>query len=60
MTLELRIPDSVTKVVRLPEKEMEGELLIELAVTLCARGTLSFGKARDLADLSHYAFAHLY
>ena len=59
MTIELRIPDSVVETMRLPEEDMGGQLLVELAVALYTRGILSFGKARDLASLSHVEFARL-
>ncbi len=59
MALDLRIPDSVTEAIRLPEDAISGQLLVELAVALYAGGMLSFGKARELTGLSHYEFARL-
>ena len=59
MGLQLRIPDSVSQAIRLPEKQMEKDLLIELAVALYAQEALSFGKARELADMSKYEFGRL-
>ena len=59
MGLQLEIPDSVTQAIRLPEKRIKEELLAELALALYARETLSFGKARELAGMSKYAFGQL-
>ncbi|MGD8627210.1 MAG: UPF0175 family protein [Anaerolineae bacterium] len=59
MGIKLQIPDSVTQAIRLPEKRMEEDLLIELALALYAQDVLSFGKARELAGLSKYEFGHL-
>ena len=56
MGLQLHIPDSVTQAIRLPEKRMKEELLIELAVALYAQDVLSFGKARELTGKSKYEF----
>lgn len=38
---------------------MAAELLVELAVALYAQGTLSFGKARELAGREKYEFGQL-
>ncbi|MBW4495260.1 MAG: UPF0175 family protein [Oscillatoria princeps RMCB-10] len=59
MSLQLNIPDSVLQAIPLPEKRMEQELLKELAVALYSEELLSFGKARELARMSHYEFAQL-
>ncbi len=59
MGLKLDIPDSVAQAIRLPEDRMERDLLEELAVALCARGLLSFGKARELAGMGKYEFGLL-
>ncbi len=57
--LQLSIPDSVAQAIRMPEKYMEKNLLIELAVALYAQEALSFGKARELAGMSKYEFGQL-
>lgn len=44
---------------RIQPAARKGPLLIELAVALYARGILSFGKARELAQLSKYEFGLL-
>ena len=55
----MQIPDSVAQALRVPEERIEQELLRELAVSLYARGFLSFGKARELAGLGKYEFGQL-
>lgn len=59
MDLQLHIPDSVSRSIRLPEESMAHELLKELALSLYGRGLLSFGKARELAGLGKYEFGQL-
>lgn len=59
MGVKLQIPDAVAQAIRLPEERMGQELLVELAVALYARGLLSFGKARELANLGKYEFGRL-
>ena len=56
MSLSLSIPDSVVQAIRLPEKRLREEMLLELAAALYAQEALSFGKARELAGLSKYEF----
>ena len=43
----------------LADDQMEPELLKELADSLYQRDYLSFGKARELAQMGHYQFATL-
>lgn len=59
MGIQLNIPDSVTRALRLPPAEQQQRLMSELAVTLYAQGILSFGKARELAGMSKYEFGIL-
>ena len=59
MGLLLQIPDSVTQAIRLPEGRMKEDLLLELAVALYAQGVLSFGKARELANLTKLEFGQV-
>ncbi len=59
MTLQLDIPESIARSLRLPAPEVEPRLRAELAVALYAQGILSFGKASELAELSRFAFADL-
>jgi len=59
MSIQLEIPDDVVQAIRLPAAEQKHQLLVELAVALYARGILSFGKARELAQMSKYEFGIL-
>jgi predicted HTH domain antitoxin len=59
MGLFLTIPDSVVQAIRLPEKRLREEMLLELAVALYAQEALSFGKGRELAGLSKYEFGRI-
>lgn len=60
MTIHLEIPDTVADAMRLPAgSERQQRILIELAVSLYAQGILSFGKARQLCELSKYEFGML-
>ena len=59
MIVQLEIPEGVTQAIRLPEGRMKRELLVELALALYSQGYLSFGKARELADISKYEFGLL-
>ena len=59
MSLQLSIPDSVLEAIRIPEKQVEQELLTELAIALYNQELLSFGKARELARMGNYEFAKL-
>lgn len=56
---EIVIPDDVYDALELPEAERESAVRLELAVSLYDRGILSFGKARQLADLSKVEFHRL-
>ena len=57
--LQLHIPDSVVQAMRLPEERMAQELLVELAPTLYAQGSLTSDKARELAGIGRPAFSQL-
>jgi predicted HTH domain antitoxin len=59
MSLQLSIPDSILQAIRLPEQRIQQELLHELAVALYAQDMLSFGKARELAQMDKYQFGQL-
>lgn len=56
MELNLRIPRSVYLALKIPEREKEDILLVELAISLYQRGILSFGKARELSKLPKWEF----
>ncbi len=57
--MQISIPDSILQSIRSPEKRLESELLKELALSLYQQELLSFGKARKLANLSHFEFSQL-
>jgi predicted HTH domain antitoxin len=59
MSIQLEIPDSIAKAMRLPSADQPKQLLIELALALYTQGILSFGKARELGGLSKYEFGLL-
>ncbi|MFB6202658.1 MAG: UPF0175 family protein [Halorhabdus sp.] len=52
----IEIDDEVYEALRLPEGERSKAMKQELAVALYARDILSFGKARELAELSKHEF----
>jgi predicted HTH domain antitoxin len=59
MVLQLDIPESVAATIKLPEREVEPRIRIELAIALYAQDMLSFGKAVELANTSRYDFGQL-
>lgn len=52
----LEIDDAVYEALRIPEQERPERLKQELAVSLYAQDLLSFGKARELAEMSTREF----
>jgi predicted HTH domain antitoxin len=56
---EIEIDDEVYEALNVPEAEREATVKTELAISLYARGILSFGKARTLAGLSTRRFHQL-
>ncbi|NET55230.1 MAG: UPF0175 family protein [Symploca sp. SIO2E6] len=59
MGLQILISDSILQAIRLPEQRIEQELLQELAIALYTQDVLSFGKARELAQMDRYEFGQL-
>ncbi|MBH8552873.1 UPF0175 family protein [Nostocaceae cyanobacterium CENA357] len=59
MGLQISISDSIVQALRLPEQRIEQELRRELAVALYTQDILSFGKARELAEMDKYEFGQL-
>jgi len=55
----IEVPGEVYDALNVPEDEREDVLRRELAVSLYDEGILSFGKARELAGLSHREFHRL-
>ena len=59
MGLQISISDSILQALRLPEQRVEEELRRELAIALYAQDILSFGKARELAEMDKYEFGQV-
>ena len=59
MSKILNIPKDVYQAMKIPDKDKGETLLIELAVALYKEEILSFGKARELANLSKWEFHEL-
>ena len=59
MGLQISISDSIVQALRLPEQRIEQELRRELAIALYTQDILSFGKARELAEMGKYEFGQL-
>jgi predicted HTH domain antitoxin len=56
MDLTLKIPSAIHRAIRLPEQQQQIILLRELALVLYQQNILSFGKARELAQMSKWEF----
>ncbi|EHR77935.1 hypothetical protein OCC_03112 [Thermococcus litoralis DSM 5473] len=54
--MEIVIPEDIITAMKLPRKEVERELKIDLAVILYQRGILSLGKAAKLAGVTKREF----
>lgn len=59
MSLMMEISDSVLAALRLPISQRTRRLKTELALMLYAEGSLSLGKACELADLTRLEFGIL-
>jgi predicted HTH domain antitoxin len=57
--LVLEIPHEVVDVLKVPQREALDRVRQELAVRLYAKDLLSFGKARELTNLSYGEFSDL-
>jgi predicted HTH domain antitoxin len=57
--LSLSIPDSVVYSLKLPEKNLQNDLLKLLAVKLYEKGALGLGKASELCGVSRAEFFHI-
>ena len=55
----LEIPDDLAEALRIPPEEKLERLRRELAVRLYQKGILSFGKARELAEMNKWEFHSL-
>jgi len=56
MKITINLPDEVIKVLNIPKDKLSTELKIQIAIYFYEKGKLSFGKARELADLSVWEF----
>jgi predicted HTH domain antitoxin len=54
--LILEIPDQITEELRIPPDKRLDRVKIELAIRLYQKRILSFGKARELSQLSKWEF----
>jgi len=54
-TISIEIPREVTHIARMTPEELR----VELAVYLFQQGKLSFGKAREVAEMTAWAFQQL-
>jgi len=55
----LEIPSDLAEAIRLPLEERVMRIRRELAIRLYEKGLLSFGKARELAEMSKWEFHFL-
>jgi predicted HTH domain antitoxin len=56
MELTIKIPEQISKSLKLPAKEREKYLLSHLSFLLYEEGVLSFGKARQLGQFTKWEF----
>ena len=55
----IEIPSDIAMALKVPDKDIANILRQELAIQLYAQNLLSFGKSRQLAQLSKWEFAEL-
>jgi len=55
----IEIPEDLAKSMRLPPEEQPMRIRQELAIRLYQKGLLTFGKARQLAEMSKWEFHFL-
>ena len=54
--LRIEIPEDVLSSLKIPKKDINKILKLDLAMALYQRGVISLGKARKLADLNKWEF----
>jgi len=59
MVLQIEFPDDFLQAVRVPRQEAPARVKRELAVALYAKGLLTFGKARQLTEMTRWDFHEL-
>ena len=57
--VSINIQEDLVQAIRVPASEVSMRLKRELAVRLYEKGLLSFGKARELAEMPRWAFHDL-
>lgn len=55
----IEVPSDIYDALNIPDDKRNDVLRNELAISLYREGILSFGKARELADISHREFHQL-
>jgi len=55
----ITIPEDVLAAMKLPKRDMENTIKLELAIALYQREIISFGKARKLAEMSKWEFLEI-
>lgn len=58
-SLSIEVPADLLQAIRLPPQEVPTRLKKELAIRLYAKGLLTFGKARQLAEMTRWDFRDL-
>jgi len=56
MELTIKIPEQISKSLKLPAKDREKYLLSQLSLLLYEEGVLSYGKARQLGHFTKWEF----
>jgi len=59
LQLLIEVPEDLIQAMRLPAEEIPDRIKEELAIRLYLKGILSFGKARQLADMTRWDFHDL-
>lgn len=54
--MKLIVPEDVLTSIKIPKKELERTLKLDLAMALYQREVISLGNARKLADISKWEF----
>jgi len=57
--VSINIQEDLVQAIRVPASEVPSRLKRELAVRLYEKGLLTFGKARELAEMPRWAFHDL-
>jgi len=55
----ITIPEDVLSAIKLPKRDVENAIKLELAIALYQREIISFGKARKLTEMSKWEFLEI-